>query len=54
MIFKKRNFDRATANFEENRMLSKKEFYYLSSDSEHITEWFYFLRKSFIATSLVD
>ncbi|WP_127846054.1 class I SAM-dependent methyltransferase [Psychroflexus aestuariivivens] len=51
MIFKKRSFDRATANFEESRMLSYKEFKFLYDESELITERFFFLPKSFIARS---
>lgn len=54
MIFKKKNFDTATSNFEDNRMLSKKEFKYLFPNSNHITERFYFLPKSFIATSRIE
>jgi len=54
MHFKKRNFDRATSNFEENRMLSKREFKYLYPDSRIIIEWFYFLKKSFTATSKLN
>lgn len=51
MMFKNRSFDEATANFEENRMLSYKEFKYLYGDSTLITERFFLLRKSFIAKS---
>ena len=51
MILKKRSFDKATSNFEENRMLSYKEFKYLFYESDLITEHFLFLAKSFIAKS---
>ena len=53
MLFKKRSFDIATSNFDENRMLSKREFNFIYYDSHMITEWFFFLRKSFIAKSEV-
>lgn len=51
-LFKGLNFDRATENFDENRMLSRNEFKYLFPDSDHFTEWFV-LPKSFIATSKI-
>jgi hypothetical protein len=51
MILKKRSFDKATSNFEENRMLSYKEFKSLYNKSSLITERFFFLNKSFIAKS---
>lgn len=51
MLFKKRNFDTATSNFDENRMLSKKEFKFIYQDSHLITEWFFLMKKSFIAIS---
>lgn len=50
MIFKNRSFDEATSNFEENRMLSYKEFRFLYSKSTLIIERF-LLAKSFIAKS---
>ena len=51
MRFKKRDFNRATSNFEENRMLSKREFNYLYGESRIISEKYFFFKKSFIATS---
>jgi len=51
MILKKRSFDKATSNFEENPMLSYKEFKSLYNKSSLITERFFFLNKSFIAKS---
>lgn len=51
MLLKKRNFDTATSNFEDNRMLSESEFKYVYKNSRHITEWYYFFKKSFIAIS---
>ncbi|MEM7163017.1 MAG: class I SAM-dependent methyltransferase [Bacteroidota bacterium] len=49
-VFKKLNFDRASANFDENRMLSRKEFKHLFKESKHHTEWLV-LPKSFVAMS---
>ena len=50
MLFKKKNFDEATSKFEDNRMLSKSEFRFAYPDSTFITERFYGLGKSYIAT----
>ncbi len=45
------DFDKATKLFEENRMLTKREFWYLFKDSDFIIERFYLFPKSLIAMS---
>ncbi len=54
MLLKKKSFDKATSNFEDNRMLSLKEFRHLYSDSKLIKEKFFLLNKSFTLISKIN
>ena len=51
-LIKELDFDRATANFDENRMLSRREFKHIFPNCDHHMEWF-ILPKSFIATTKI-
>ncbi len=53
MKARKLDFDKATKLFEENRMLTKREFWYLFKGSEFIIERFYLFPKSLIAKSRI-
>ena len=50
-FFKKKDFDKATAKFDDARMLSKRELKFLFAESKFIKEKFILLNKSFIAHS---
>ena len=47
------DFDKATKGFEDNRMLTKKEFWFLFKGSDFIIERFYLFPKSLIAASRI-
>ncbi len=51
MRFRGYDFDKATQGFEENRMLTDREFRFLFQGSDFITERFYGFPKSLIARS---
>ena len=53
MLLKKRSFHEATANFEDNRMLTLKEFRYVYPHSKLIKEKYFLLNKSFTLISKI-
>ena len=54
MLIKGRPFDKATSNFENNRMLTKSEFKYVYPNSALIKEKFLLLNKSFTLHSKLN